>query len=386
MNEEVVLAAAIKYPAVLLYCNSIGMHYIFSNPNIKTIVSYVFTQYYKSKTLPSIERLKEVFPDIEKYNLSYLNMPDLVDYSIPIIQSMVESSIKKYDISGKEMKRILEKTYDISFLTYKDNGLFITDNIEERLDNYRTENEIFISTGIVALDNTIKGFTKNTLSIVLAKTNIGKSFILQHFAIVAAKQNYNVLFVSTEMDLRKIIKRMDAALTDTEMNKLKYKTPKELSKSLMKLKGKLYITQFPAAHLTVEELESYLEYINNSIFKVDVLVLDYADELSTGGMKDFDAANHIFSYLRGIATKYNIALITATQGNRETFESDTISISKVGRSYRGITIADLVIGLAQTDEEYISNVLRIFILKNRDSNKGQVVSVETQFSKGKIVG
>ncbi len=384
-KEIQVLAGAITKSAILLYLNSIGLHYVFLEPDIRLIASYAYTQYFKTKSLPSLEHLTIKYPYIKDYNIEkYINIPDIVDFVIPMIQNLTEQTIKEYDIEPKEIKRILTVLYDISFLVYQNNGIYITDNIQERLDSYKNETETYIRTGISALDTAIKGFTKNTLSVILAKTNIGKSFMLQHFAISIAKQNYNVLLVSTEMDKSKIVKRIDAALLDTPMNKLKRKRPEELKNSLMKLKGKLYISQFPAAHLTVEELESYVEYVNNTLFHVDVLVLDYADELSIKGFTEFEGATHIFSYLRGMASKFNIAIITATQGNRDTFDADTISISKVGRSYRGIAIADLVLGLAQTDKEYLESKLRILVLKNRDNEKGQMVTVKTEFHKGKI--
>jgi len=108
-------------------------------------------------------------------------------------------------------------------------------------------------------------------------------------------------------------------------------------------------------------------------FVPDMIIVDYADKLKTNKASKevrHDLEN-IYVDIRNLAEKYNTALWTCSQSNREGAKAELITMENISEAYSKVFPSDLIITLTRTKAEREDNLARFFIAKNRfgsDSN------------------
>src|SRR5262249_61695272 len=70
--------------------------------------------------------------------------------------------------------------------------------------------------GLPLIDTVVGGLQRKQLSIILADTNVGKSFLLTHIGGAALRQYRKVLHVTLEMSLARTLLRYFANLAEPE--------------------------------------------------------------------------------------------------------------------------------------------------------------------------
>lgn len=135
--------------------------------------------------------------------------------------------------------------------------------------------------------------------------------------------------------------------------------------------GGLRIAQYNANELGVEglyELLDALDRVDN--FVPEVIVLDYADIMKQEGGratdKDHDGMRRIWEGLRGITTRLNLLLITATQTNREGDGIETHTRKTIGRSAKVADNCTWLVSLNQTVDERRAKLLRMSVMFARE--------------------
>lgn len=262
--------------------------------------------------------------------------------------------------------------------------------VQKRLRSYQEkaqspETHTGVKLGITELDSITNGVYSGELWVVVSRTNVGKSALLNVCAHNAFRYfGKNVLFAGLEMGLDANSNRFDAlysglSLTDIQNGWLTPDAYSQYEEALMGLtyeRNKLfYIPQRKAQ--TVQQIQRELVIIERTHkLKIDMVVIDYLNILksSTPG-KQRVVAPH--DYIRIVAEEsralgwlHSVAVLTAAQLNRLGADSkvdvgtETISMS----DYIGNT-ADLVLRLFQTPEDFQRNVLKGTIMKARRCEK-----------------
>ena len=166
------------------------------------------------------------------------------------------------------------------------------------------------------------------------------------------------------MSPTKVTRRIGANLFDITLedydsivedsNKIKKKLNNLNTMSLMPL-GKLFIKEFPTGQGTVLNVESYIKEIEETQrFKVDVIIIDYINIMSNYRLPNSESTylkiKQIAEDLRGIAVKYNLAIITATQCGRNALNGSDINMEDVAESMGLLHTVDTCFGIIQTDD------------------------------------
>lgn len=255
-------------------------------------------------------------------------------------------------------------------------------------------------TGIHHLDMARVGPARKTLHVFVALPNKGKSWYLLNLAKHAMLHRRRVLYISLEMDEKKLARRMvqsffsmtsrqvdsvdipriiageDEVATDFDFSTIR--NPKSLEdpdirrKLLrrfvnLKHRPRLVIKQFPSGELTTPELDRYIDALESSIsFIPDLILVDYADEMTVPPDNYRHGLNQIYRGLRGIAVRRNLAIATASQASKAAEGVKLVTRKHIAEDFRKIAIADNIIIYSQTSAEEQLGFARLFIDKARD--------------------
>lgn len=228
----------------------------------------------------------------------------------------------------------------------------------------------------------------------------------------ALYQSNKVLFISLEMPLPQIMRRVWRALSKkpkrTKTVRIPYFVAEEGGSSDFpmykidyeekKIEGfipdrawfenwikqyKLYfrggdakIVSMPSRSATVRDVETY---VNNLEFyegwRPDVIVIDYADLLSSKLKGEFrHQLDDIWANLRRLAIERNICIVTASQSGRASSKSDSTD-ETIAEDIRKIAHVTKMIAINSSKEEQAAGIYRIAQLAERDDTPQFMQSV-----------
>lgn len=254
-----------------------------------------------------------------------------------------------------------------------------------------------ISTGHPLIDDSLyhKGWGRGELSVLMGGAKVGKTTALTDFGIQALKAGNNVLYVTLEVSAKIIAERMDANITDTPMKELEDRVHdvREKVERFVSTTGKTFaIKEFPTGTMTPSDLRRLIERFKARGIVFDLVIVDYADLMSPERHSDSPIENSksVYVALRGIAMKEHIALLTATQTNREGYKAAVAKAEHVSEDFNKIRIADVIISINRTDEERAAGQARLFFAAIRNSAGGFTIRVEQRLESmrfiSKVVG
>ena len=267
---------------------------------------------------------------------------------------------------------------------------YFTD-VNTRLQRNAEDNrDQLIPTAFITHNRNLEGgLARKELAMVAAPPGVGKSLYLVNQGATAIREGKNVLYVSLEMSEDKIAGRFDSVLSDLNNKDLKekplakLKLKEVLSEIKEKSSGRLIIKEFPTGACNVNQLRAYLVQLRlHRDFVPDLLIVDYLELLRPNRQIDaeYQAQQRISEELRGLAVEQNALLWTATQTNRQARRVNIITDAELGDSYGKIRTADWAISLNQNQEEYDDGVMRVFVMKARDSKQHYLINVSVDYS------
>ena len=267
---------------------------------------------------------------------------------------------------------------------------YFTD-VNTRLQRNAEDNrDQLIPTAFITHNRNLEGgLARKELAMVAAPPGVGKSLYLVNQGATAIREGKNVLYVSLEMSEDKIAGRFDSVLSDLNNKDLKekplakLKLKEVLSEIKEKSSGRLIIKEFPTGACNVNQLRAYLVQLRlHRDFVPDLLIVDYLELLRPNRQIDaeYQAQQRISEELRGLAVEQNALVWTATQTNRQARRVNIITDAELGDSYGKIRTADWAISLNQNQEEYDDGVMRVFVMKARDSKQHYLINVSVDYS------
>ena len=278
---------------------------------------------------------------------------------------------------------LVNRSVDVGQDYFTDVNTRLQRNAEDKRDQ-------LIPTAFVTHNRNLEGgLARKELAMVAAPPGVGKSLYLVNQGAAAIREGKNVLYVSLEMSEDKIAGRFDSVLSDLNNKDLKekplakLKLKEVLSEIKEKSRGRLIIKEFPTGSCNVNQLRAYLVQLRlHRDFVPDLLIVDYLELLRPNRQIDaeYQAQQRISEELRGLAVEQNALLWTATQTNRQARRVNIITDAELGDSYGKIRTADWAISLNQNQEEYDDGVMRVFVMKARDSKQHYLINVSVDYS------
>ena len=288
-------------------------------------------------------------------------------------------SISIHDGSDKERGRdsipsLLSEALSVSFDAHVGHDYLADYN--ERYDFYHLKEER-TPFGLEYFDKITKGGLPNkTLNIALAGTGVGKSLFMCSYASSVLLQGKNVLYITLEMAEERIAERIDANLLNTNIQDI-VEIPRPMFETKItnlqsKTNGKLFIKEYPTASAHAGHFDALIKELQlKQDFVPDIIFIDY---LNICNSSRYRAGSNVNSYtvvkaiaeeLRGLAVKYQVPIVSATQTTRSGFASSDVSLTDTSESFGLPATADFMFALISNEELESMGQILVKQLKNR---------------------
>lgn len=264
-----------------------------------------------------------------------------------------------------------------------------TSRYDEYVAKTQDFNQYYVTTGFKELDDIIGGWDRNEeLATIVARTNVGKSWVILKCAVEACKAGLNVGIYSGEMSESKVGYRFDTLLGHISNGALTHGSEKimidykkyidELS-SLVKGSFKVLTPSKINGLAGVNALRNFIERENLDILFVDQRSLLIDDRRARNPV---EIASNISMDLKTLQVMKKIPIITVSQQNRTINESgqDTTQIAQSDRIGQDSTIV-LFLDRDKSDK----TIMKMTLGKSRDSENGVSLSYKVDLNRGEFV-
>ena len=238
-----------------------------------------------------------------------------------------------------------------------------------------------VSSGYNFVDRMLGGgYDKGGNLIVYAgEQNIGKSIYLANDAANFVKMGTNTVVITAEMAAHKFVKRIGSNLLSVDIGEYaeKAKNKDHIKRRLETVgdgftpPGQLFIKQMPTSQATVLDIEAYVSQIEEERqIKVGAVVIDYINILAN--YRNLNTENtymkikQIAEDLRAMGIRNDWLIVTATQINRNGYNSSDISMTDIAESAGLSHTADIMFGIIQDDLMRANSEYWLKVLKIRD--------------------
>jgi len=257
-----------------------------------------------------------------------------------------------------------------------------------------------ITTGYPALDERLyhKGWGRRELAVLMAGAKKGKTTAMMDFGVNAYAAHHSVLYVTLEVSAKIIAERMDACIAGMpmfELVKSSHAVNAQVKKFIAGVKAgaaattpnKFIIHEFPSGSFQVKDLRRLVERYKAKGIKFDLIVVDYADLMAPERYTDSATENSksVYVNLRGFAMQEDVAILTATQTNRQGYTAAVARAEHVAEDFNKIRIADIVISINSTEEEAGVKQARLFFAACRNQPGGYSIRIEQDLERMKFI-
>ena len=319
----------------------------------------------------------------ESYLVDKIREEHLYYKSVPVVQNI--ANLLKTD-ANQAAEYMIQAMKDLE-PNYKVGGVDIIQKATERLDAYidRRDNQEnwYFTTGFQELDNIIHGINRaEELFVIYARTNQGKSWVLEYICTHIWEIGFNVGYVSPEMGALSVGYRFDT-LHNHFSNKHLTWGNKDLSESeysdyVNKLKDhkNKFIVATPLDfnnHMTISKLKNFIKQ-----HKLDVLAIDgityISDERGKRNDNKTTSLTNICEDLKTLNMELKVPILLVVQANRSGAvdkDSDDLPELESIRDSDGIAHnATIVVAVKQNSD----GVLTLQIKKQRNGRVGDKIS------------
>jgi hypothetical protein len=140
-------------------------------------------------------------------------------------------------------------------------------------------------------------------------------------------------------------------------------------------KGSLKLLKLASDNVTVSEIKNKIRKMNSDGVKIDLLVLDYVDcissDKSTNG-EEWKGEGSVMRSLESMTGEFNMAIWTATQGNRESISSEVVTGDQMGGSIKKAQIAHVILSIGKTLEQKEHKLATLTLIKSRIGQDGVI--------------
>jgi len=230
------------------------------------------------------------------------------------------------------------------------------------------------------------GVGNGELLIWLAGYGQGKTSYMINQGVTIAKQGRAVLHISLEISAAKCMQRVDQCLTHLTRDE-RLSSPKLVMTERRNLKGQFFVKDWSHAKITVDDIKALVRRMQAQGEKVDVIVIDYLELMApTRNNRHGERFNYsqVSKDVRALANELQVPIITAWQVNRSGYEKHVISAVDVSECWDIVKHADIILGLNQSNEERAEGVLRVNVIKQRESTARPIVYYESDLDRMRI--
>ena len=368
-------------------------------PDYKKEFNFILNHFQQYGNIPDRETFLNQFPDFDLVKVSetpqYLVEELFKEYQRNQL-AYTFNNVRKYLIEGNTEKavEIYQKAYET--LT---TGVALqcvdllrdTSRYDAYLERTTDFDKYYVRTGFPELDAILGGWDREEeLAVIMARTNLGKSWINLKMALAAAEQGLNVGLYSGEMSERKVGYRIDTLLQHIPNGALihgsigvkdDYQTYIENLPNRLKGSIKVLTPKMINGTAGVNALRAFIEKEH-----LDILFIDQHSLLEDDrhAKNPIERAANISKDLKNLQVLKRIPIIAVSQQNRtkNDDDSDTIDTTQIAQSDRIGQDATIIIGITRDKKD--NSLMTLHIVKSRDSVVGNKITYKVDFNRGEF--
>lgn len=368
-------------------------------PEYKEEIDYILEHYEKYGNVPDKATFLNEFSDIEllevtesdRYLVEKIREEYLYFRSVPVITKAAELLKTDSNVAAEYLineMRHLQPEYDVG-------GIDIIKDAVNRYKQYQErkthQSDWFFTCGFEELDGLIHCIQrKEEFIVIVARTNMGKSFVLEKICTHIWEIGYNVGYVSPEMSASSVGYRFDTLYKNYSNTGLMWSKDgvddadyKAYTEEVAERDNK-FIVATPAdfqRQITVTKLKNWVKK-----YKLDCIAIDGITYLSDERYKRGDSKTtmltNISEDLIALSVELEIPVMVVVQANRNgVIDADKEGVPELEsiRDSDGIAMnATKVLSIRQTKD----NVLKIGVKKNRYGTVGGEVAYNWDIDTG----
>ncbi len=228
----------------------------------------------------------------------------------------------------------------------------------------------------IADEYTNGGIAKGELFVYVAPRSKGKTSRMVQTATKNLILGNNVVYFHMEMLSAEIGQKFDACLAELHLTKLK-ENKEVIRAKLTDLPGKLKIIEEDYGTATPRKIFNKVRKLEDSGFRVDLIVIDYMDICSpTKVVRDDDGSMggiQVYAEVKNYAKKWGYRVLTGAQTNRKGGEADVITSEHFEGRIARFNPCDFVVGF--------SSFGKASPLKTRVGEDGWILEEERDFGR-----
>lgn len=351
-------------------------------PEYEEEINYIFDHYEKYGNVPDKTTFEGQFPEIklvevsesDNYLIEKIREEYLYYQYVPVMNKVSElltvDSNKAAEYLINEVRN-LQPRYDIG-------GVDIVKQAQDRYEQYQDrknhQQDWFFTCGFQELDDLIHGIQREEeLFVIFARTNQGKSFILEKMCTHIWELGFNVGYISPEMSANSIGYRFDTLYKNFSNKGLMWaktgvddKDYKKYIDELSERKNRFIVAtaQDFGKQITVTKLKNWIKQ-----YKLDCIAVDgityLSDERYRKGDSKTTMLTNISEDLMALSVEMKVPVLVVVQANRSgVIENDKDAVPELEsiRDSDGIAMnASKVLSIRQTKE----GILKMEIKKQR---------------------
>lgn len=288
---------------------------------------------------------------------------------------------------------------------------------KDRVLDFLDQQHSCFPTGIPELDKRGFGPTRKELWLYVAAAKRGKTWMLIQLAKMAMVHRLKVCHITLEMSEERCAGRyMQALFAMSKRNeqtsvtkferdqlgrmtgfeehdmkpklwmedpKIAEKLTRRINKFGPRMLDNVIVKQFPTGHLTMRQLEAYLDALeSNERFTPDLMILDYPDLMKLDKNNLRLSIDEIYKELRGLGITRNMAVAVVTQSHRAAAKSKHVGGENVAEAYSKVAHADCIITYQQTDAEKKMGLARLFVAGGRNDEDQITLAISQNYAMG----
>lgn len=294
---------------------------------------FITAHYTKYGNVPDRATFLAEFPEIElvqveesdRYLINTIREEFLYRRSVPIVQRIAEllrtdaNEAAEYMLSAVQQ---LQPNYDLGAVDLISQG-------EQRLEHFKDrltkQDEWYFTTGFPELDEIIHGLQRGEeLAVIVARTNQGKSWVLEKIMTHIWQLGFNVGYISPEMSADSIGYRFDTLNSNYSNKGLMWGNNdinvEEYSEYINSLKSRenTFLVSTPLdfdKRITVSKLRKYAQSHKLQALAIDGITY-MTDERGKKGDNKTTSLTNISEDLMGLSIELKIPILVVVQANR----------------------------------------------------------------------
>lgn len=342
--------------------------------------NFIKNHYEQYNNVPDAVTFLSKFPDVEltdvqesdRYLVDEIREETLYYRSVPVVQKIAEllktdaNAAAEYMISATKE---LQPNYNLGGVNIINDAI---DRYNQFIERKEHQDNWFFTTGFAELDDLVHGIQRGEeLFVIVARTNQGKSWILEKMCTHVWQLGFNVGYISPEMGAINVGYRFDTLYKNFDNKGLmwgkddvKEDEYKQYIETLQEVTNK-FIVATPNdfnRQITISKLRNWVKQ-----YKLDLIAVDGIKYLSDERYKRGDSLTttltNVSEDLMSLSMELNIPILVVVQSNRGAVENDGAPELENIRDSDGIAMnASKVLSLKQIKND---NTLQLEIKKQR---------------------